>query len=486
MRILASIAFVLTAPALAAPQAECAADWLANRTPSSQGDAAMAPAMDALLALYRTRYPDVAAPLRWTHRTDAMGAGTLMFELADMAPMTRAFIPTEVSPYDHQFRGDMMKTPLMVRVGTIEGRPAWIALSRRPDSPLPGRVRTFVELALSNEGQAAIARLPGFVALDPAALEAERAKTGGFVVPLDPALRTYRPIKGLSGPIRSVGSDGMKALMDGWQCRFEALQPGVRKGGRWEHFGTLNGFHALLVGEADIAPMGREIWPAELAQWRATFAGNAAPVEIAVARGGFNTPQRTTSQAIFVHPSNPLREIRMDQLAAILGESPTITRWGQLGLTGEWADKPIRLRMPPRVAPNAMSMQIMVLGGKPWNAAAIEAPYAETAKALLADPEAIGFGGLEEGAPGLRALAVAGADGVAVPLDAINAATGRYPLTRRMYIRLAPGRPQPQVVAFLRYILSREGQERVRYSGYFPLTAAEAEAELAKLDGLSR
>ena len=31
------------------------------------------------------------------------------------------------------------------------------------------------------------------------------------------------------------------------------------------------------------------------------------------------------------------------------------------------------------------------------------------------------------------------------------------------------------------FILSRDGQERVRYSGYFPLTAAEASAELAKL-----
>ncbi len=431
--------FLASPPAMADAQPECAADQLQDRIPSSQGDGAMARAMDGLLALHRSRYPQAAAPLRWSHRSDATAAGTLIFELADMAPVARDFAPTEVAPYDHQFRGDMMKRPLMIRIGSVGGRPAWIAVNKRPDSPLPGRVHRFVELALSMEGQRAIANAPGFAALEPALIETERAKLRGFAAPLDPALAPYRPAPGLSGSIRSVGSDGMKALLDSWMCRFEILQPGMRRGARWEHFGTLNGFHALLVGETDIAPMGRELWPAELAQWRAAFAeGTGHPVEIAVARGGFNTPQRTSAQAIFVHPSNPLGSIRLDQLRAILRENPTITRWGQLGLTGEWADRPITIRIPPRIAPNAMSMQIKVLAGSAWNPAVVEAPIADTAKALTGDPAAIGFGGLEEGAPGLRALPVAGADGIAVPLDAVNASTGRYPLTRYMYIRRHP------------------------------------------------
>jgi len=183
--------------------------------------------------------------------------------------------------------------------------------------------------------------------------------------------------------------------------------------------------------------------------------------------------------------SNPLTRLSVAQLAEIFAANPKITRWGQLGLKGEWADRPITLRMPPRIAPNAMSMQMMVLDGRPWRADAVEAPYADTARALLADPAAIGFGGLEEGAPGLKALAIApGATRDYVRLDAESAASGRYPLTRYMFVRLAAGTPQPQVRAFLRYILSREGQERVRYSGYHPLTAAEARVELAKLDAL--
>jgi ABC-type phosphate transport system substrate-binding protein len=55
----------------------------------------------------------------------------------------------------------------------------------------------------------------------------------------------------------------MRGLMDGWMRDFHQAQPGVRKGSRWEHYGTSIGFHALFVGETDIAPMEREPWPVE-------------------------------------------------------------------------------------------------------------------------------------------------------------------------------------------------------------------------------
>jgi ABC-type phosphate transport system substrate-binding protein len=231
--------------------------------------------------------------------------------------------------------------------------------------------------------------------------------------------------------------------------------------------------------------MGRELWPDETAAYEATH-GQKAPFEVRVARGGFNTPQRTTAQAVFVHESNPLSRITLPQLAAILGRPQSITRWGQLGLTGEWADRPVTIYMPPQVAPNAMSMQIMVLKGGAWSGAAREGSIAETAQAIARDPGAIGFGGLEEGGTGIKALAVAAQDGAPFyECSAANASSGRYPLTRYMYIRLSrkPGESlSPQVKEFLRYILSREGQEPILYSAYFPLTASEAKEELVKLE----
>ena len=133
-----------------------------------------------------------------------------------------------------------------------------------------------------------------------------------------------------------------------------------------------------------------------------------------------------------------------------------------------------------------MSMQIIVLKNQPWNAAAKEGSIAETARSIASDPAAIGFGGFEEGGPGLKALAVAARDGGPwFEGNAVNASTGRYPLTRYMYLRLnrKPREPLSSAVKeFLRYVLSREGQEPILYSGYFPLTAAEVEEELAKLE----
>ena len=451
---------------------------------NSIGDGAMKALMTAWFDDYRQHQPQ-AQRGRWEHDSDALAIGALMFELADIAPMTREWQAAETAPYAHQFAGDMMKTPWNLRVATRGGQAVYLTTNRRPGSPLPPAVREFMGYALSREGQAVVAEQAAFESL-PAALAAqERVRLEGFVATLDPALMIYRAQRSVSGEIRSVGSDGMKSLLDRWLREFRRLQPGVQAGSRWEHLGTLNGFHALLTRQTDLAPMGRELWAAELAAYRATQ-GSAAPLEIRVARGGYNTPQRTTAQAIFVHAGNPLAGLTMAQLAEILGQGGAITRWGQLGLTGEWAQRPIRIFMPPRVAPNATSMQLMVLKGAPWADGVQEGAIAQTAQAIAAEPGAIGFGGFEEGGPGLKTLAVArDATGPFIEGDAANASSGRYPLTRFMYIRL--NRPTgsaiaPQVREFLRYVLSREGQEPILTSGYFPLSAAEVAEELAKLD----
>ena len=378
-----------------------------------------------------------------------------------------------------------MKSPLLVRVAGVAAAPAYLAVNKRPGAPLPPTVTEFLTFMLSREGQEIVVKQGRFDPLSAQQAAEERRKLDGFLAPLDPALVPYRAAARVRGAISSVGSDGMKTLMDRWMRDFRRVQPAVRKGERWEHLGTLNGFHALMVGETDLAPMGRELWPEERAAYEATH--HQVPLlEIRVARGGFNTPQRTTAQAIFVHESNPLSRITLSQLAAILGRPQTITRWGQLGLMGDWVDRSVTIYMPPRVAPNAMSMQMMVLKGGAWGEAVHEDSIAETAAAIARDSGAIGFGGFEEGGPHLKALAVAASDnGPFYEGDAANASSGRYPLTRYMYIRLnrQPGkRLSPPIKEFLRYILSRDGQEPILYSAYFPLTAQEVREELAKLD----
>ena len=452
---------------------------------TSAGDAALAPLAQAWLSALVQQQLGVVTAQRWDQRQGATAIGALMFELADVALMARPFTAAELAPYAHQFAGDMMKSPLLVRVAGTADRPAYIAVNKRAGAPLPLVVQEFLLLALSRTGQDLVAANSAWAPLSAAEATAQLAllELDRYVAPLDPALPVYQPGAALRGVIRSVGSDGMKTLMDRWMRDFQALQPGVQPGARWEHLGTLNGFHALLTEQADLAPMGRELWPEEHADYAAVR--GSAPLEIRVARGGFNTPQRTTAQAVFVNARNPVAGITLAQLAALFGERPAITRWGQLGLTGEWADRAVNVYSPPRVAPNAMSMQSRVLHGGGWNSRLNSAPIAQTAQAIAQDIGAIGFGGFEDGGPGLKALDIAEGDGDAfVRGSAQSVASGRYPLTRFMYIRLhrAPGAAiAPPVLAFLQFILSRQGQEPIRYSGYFPLTADEVRQELAKL-----
>lgn len=461
------------------------AEQVASGHLDGMGDATMRPLMDAWMTAFLVRQPHMARGPHWDYSSDAKAFGALMFGLADIAPLAREPTPAELAPYAHQFAGDMMKSPLLVRVAMRDGQPAYLAVNKRPGAPLPQKTKEFLVFALSHEGQALVAAQRAFRPLSATDAASERAKLTGWLAKLDPALPVYRPQATVNGAIRSVGSDGMKTLMETWMHDFSRLQPGVHRGDRWEHLGTLNGFHALVVDETDLAPMGRELWPAEQAAWQATHPGQVL-VEIRVARGGFDTPQRTTAQAVFVHQDNPLERITLAQLAAIMGQPQTITRWGQLGLGGAWKDRPITINMPPRAAPNAMSMQMMVLDGGAWATTAHEGSIAETARAIAADPGAIGFGGFEEGGPGLKTLALAAGDGgpyYAGTYD--HAASGRYPLTRYMYIRLA--RVQGEALSapvkeFLRYVLSRDGQGPIRYSGYFPLTADEVRRELLKLD----
>jgi ABC-type phosphate transport system substrate-binding protein len=458
---------------------------------NSAGDDALAPLMDGWLEAFRQRQPAVTRGDHWAHPGAAAAFGALMFETTDVAPLGRDPWPTELAPYGHQFKGDMMKEPLLVQVATraTGGRLA-LAVNRRPGAPLPQKTKEFLAFVLSRDGQQVVAAQADVRPLAAAEAARERAKLDGYLASVDPAIPTYRAAISVSGPIANVGSDGMESLMEKWMTAFCAIHPGVHRGARWSHQGTLNGFQALLAGTTDLAPMGRELWPEERKVY-AALRGQPAPLEIRVARGGFNTPQRTTAQAIFVHPGNPLAGLTVAQIDAIFGRelrqgaAAPITTWGQLGLTGEWADRPITVYVPPLVAPNAMSMQIAVLKGGGWQPAARERSLADLAAAVAADPGAIGFGGFEDG-PGLQCVPVAPRAGEAyVAGSAPNVASGRYPLTRYMYIRLnrPAGQPlAPQVREFLRFILSREGQEFIPTSAYFPLRADEIAEELAKLD----
>jgi len=459
---------------------------LAQQRISSFGAPEAAQLMNAWWNGFHRLHPEYEQGPVWTHESDRSVIGGLMFELADLSPIERHFTKTELAPYAHQFHGDMMHAPESIAVARTPTGFLFMATNRRPDAPLPEDVNAFIAFMLSDDGQDLVRQSGRYAPLDESHRASSIARLNGYVPQLDSSLASYHPIPDLAGEIASVGSDGMKALMDRWQRRFHELYPSVTRGELWEHFGTLNGFHALLTQQTDLAPMGRELWPDESTAYQSVFGQGARPLEIRVARGGFNTDQRTTAQAIFVHPRNPIQGLTLDQLRNIFSDRPTIQTWGDLGLDGEWKSRPILVRTPPQTAPNAMSMQIQLFPGQGWNERAVEGTIQETADAIARDVGAIGFGGFEENAGRtLKTLGIArDASGPFVHGSIETAASGQYPLTRYMFIRM--NTPENTTIPlhireFFRFILSKEGQEDVRYSGYYPLSGLEAREELAKL-----
>lgn len=324
------------------------------------------------------------------------------------------------------------------------------------------------------------------------------------------SLPDYRPEKKVSGVIRSWGSNYMASLMKYWEEGFRKYQPGV-----WFEDslkGTASAQFGLHVNVADLALMGRQIFPYEY--YGIYRRSQLRPVEIAVATGSFDVQSKSTALGIFVNKDNPISKLTLKQLDGIFGAERTggwqqlewvtevartakenIRTWGQLGLTGEWADKPIHVYGPPGLYPGGVSFfQTRVMGGADtWNEELREFDdRKKMLEALSHDPYGIAYAAISYKTQHVKLLALAEAVGgpyVAATRETI--ANRTYPLSRFAYIYFAPDRPNgdpanpkvdPKVKEFLRYILSRQGQRDViREGDYLPLTAAVVGEQLRKL-----
>ena len=346
-----------------------------------------------------------------------------------------------------------------------------------------------------------------------------RAAFAVFVMTLPLRSQTYSTLPEyksgpkLSGVIRSWGSDQMGALMKLWENGFHKYQPDIYFSDTLK--GTATAQFGLHEWVADLAVSARKIYPYEFyGVYRRSL---LYPAEIAVASGSYNVPHKSAALAIFVNRVNPLGKLTMKQLDGIYGahrtggwqdlnwhteiarnSSQDIRTWGQLGLQGEWADKPIHVYGPAGIYPGGISFfQTRVMGGADsWNESLLE--YDDRVKmmdALSNDPYGIAYTSLNYQTPQTKPLALAERDGGAfVELNRATATDRTYPLVRTAYIYFAPDHPDgspatidPKIREFLLYILSRQGQQDiVREGDYLPLTPALAAKQARKLEAQSQ
>jgi phosphate transport system substrate-binding protein len=325
------------------------------------------------------------------------------------------------------------------------------------------------------------------------------------------ALPEYQPGRKVSGVIRTWGSPHMAGMLQRWQTGFRRYHPDVCFSDNLKSTGMA--IAGLSEWTADLALMGRQIYTFEYyGIYRRSL---LLPVEIEVATGSLDVPSKSFAVSVFVHKDNPLARLTLTQLDGIYGAQreggwqgmkwnrevargpeQNIRTWGQLGLTGEWADKPIHLYGPPGLYPGGFSFfQRKVLGGADtWAEGLMEfADRKQMMEALSRDSYSIAYTGLCYQTPQTKVLALAeGPSGPYVTPTRESVGLRTYPLSRPVYIYFSPDTPggepadpkvDPKVREFLRYILSRQGQQDVAREGdYLPLTPELAREQLKVLE----
>lgn len=299
------------------------------------------------------------------------------------------------------------------------------------------------------------------------------------------------------GAIAIIGNDGMGTLVEQLNALFTRQHPGFRFAVAAK--GSSVGLPALTAGAAAIAPLSREPWLGDLNGYKQVF--GHAPLGIRIGYSGFGPRQNgKTPPAVYVHPDNPLQRLSLEQLAKVVTAGQPggdINTWGQLGLTGEWAERRIHVYGLRDDAGFATNQRIDRFGGRPFSAH-YEALGDRRAvlSALAGDSHGIAVTGWVSAntlAPALRIVPLSQTpQGPAYgpSLDAV--AQGKYPLSSYMYlfVNAEPGKPlAPFIKAYLRLALSDEGQALIRgqvnsREGYVPLSPADLAEARAQLEGL--
>lgn len=325
----------------------------------------------------------------------------------------------------------------------------------------------------------------------------------------------YRPQQQVSGVIRMTGSNYIadSHVGENWIAAFKKFQPGVTF--EFNLKTPSAAIYALFLNAGDVDPSRKMTFEDLLAYERSM---NADPVEIEYATGSYDVPGWSPAFGIFVNNANPVTKLNMAQLEAIFGAERTgawegtswhperartpaqnIRTWGQLGLTGEWADKPIHVYGVNLRYHQAIRFEDQVMhGSAKWNPSLLE--YANYGKPdgtlaigasmmvedLAKDPYGICYSEENFKVDGAKLVELAPGDTKSyAALTRENVHNRSYPLYDAVYL-YANGSAEkpmdPKVKEFLRFVLSREGQEAIVKDGkYLPLTKEAVDAQLKKL-----
>jgi len=334
--------------------------------------------------------------------------------------------------------------------------------------------------------------------------EAEAGKKNGRALPelellqptLDAALPAYKPRRDikLAGTFKGAASDVLPGLADAWFAAFKKIYPKVNLSVAPPYAGSL-GAKELVKQNIDFVFVSRELKPDDITDFKAKF--GYAPTSVPISGGSYRHFGFLDAVGFFVSRDNPLDRISYAQLDAIFssthhrGAKP-ITTWGQLGLTGDWADKPIHAYgiKPWNGFEEFVRQRVLSVDGKrgEWSDNVhYDKLVFPMAKHAVEDRYAIGYTGIAYVDAPVKMLALGeNESGPFVAPSYENVARATYPLSRLIFFNVnkAPGKTlDPALTEFLRFVLSREGQQIVREQAlYLPLRANQVEKARALLE----
>lgn len=283
----------------------------------------------------------------------------------------------------------------------------------------------------------------------------------------------------LTGSLTSTGSDTLANLMTLWSESFQRLHPKVRV--QVQAPGSSTAPPALAEGTANLGPMSRRMKSNELMAFEERHGYKPTSVRVAM-----------DALAIYVHKDNPLTELALDQVDALFsvnrrcGSARPLQRWGQLELGGTWQNRPIQLYGRNSVSGTyGYFKRVALCSGDFLNSVNEQPGSASVVQSVGSSLGGIGYSGIGYKTAGVKALALRDDSTGAVLPSAVAAKDGSYPLSRYLYIYVNkhPGEAvDPVTAAFLRFVLSRQGQEIVLKDGYIPLSAQIANRERRRLN----
>lgn len=305
------------------------------------------------------------------------------------------------------------------------------------------------------------------------------ATTNVSAVSVDAGVPEYKTVSGISGNLSSVGSDTLANLMTLWAESFKRSYPNVNI--QIQAAGSSTAPPSLTEATSNFGPMSRKMKSKEIAAFEDRYGYKPTAIPVAI-----------DALAVYVNKDNPVKGMSIPDVDAVFsstrkcGTDKDITKWGDLGLAGNWKDRTIQIYGRNSVSGTYGYFKKKALCKGDFKNNVNEQPgSASVVQSVSSSVNGIGYSGIGYKTSGVRAVPLTKkAGGKYIDATPANAVSGKYPLSRFLYVYVNkhPNKElAPLDKEFIKLMLSKQGQEVVIKDGYIPLPANVVEKYLKQL-----